>query len=621
MKIKVIKLRKSNFIIFLLIFGFAFLLISGVNSVSATSTPNIYVSTHGNDNWNGLSPVYNSTTKNGPKATIKNATETVVNNGKIYVEKGSYKEHDITINSNMSIIGEKNQNTIINGTHSGSIFIIIDSNIHMNIINLTLTQGSNYSGGAISNSGTLSITNTTFTQNNATMGGAIYNTGTVIMTQTTLSNNTATESYINNVWTNGIGGAVYNAGVLTIANSTLTGNYAGASGGAIDNEYGTLNITNSTLTKNSAFLEYNYIGTGGAIACYKGTINLSYNRIFGNSNFTGHIINVEFASGSADNNWWGVNGDPSQFISGITVNNWLNLALQCMSSTIKNGGSTNVKAYFIYSNNNTTVNQNIGNVGDATVIFNGTGGTFSSSKVLLQNGLAQTVFTASRMGVNIINATLDDQTVQTNLNVVLPLNIIDITPKNGSVNNPGRVTITVKFNQAIKKGNMSISLTGNGQKINCTETLLNNVLTIKPISTLTTGVYTLILNTGSLNSMNNIPLTKYTSKFTLDNTPPRVSVTSPKNMKTKVSRTTIITVKFTENIRNGAKFNNITIKNVATGEYLLLSKSIIGKKLIIKTSSKSAKSWYIVTIPRAAVKDIAGNNFQAKYSFKFKTRS
>ena len=111
----------------------------------------------------------------------------------------------------------------------------------------------------------------------------------------------------------------------------------------------------------------------------------------------------------------------------------------------------------------------------------------------------------------------------------------------------------------------------------------------------------------------------YTQTYTIDKVAPKVSLTSPTNLKTGVSKTASIVLKFTENIKNSAYYNNITIKNSSTGKYLTLTKSISGNTLNIKTSTKSANTWYIVTIPRAAIKDYAGNNLQATYTFKFKT--
>ncbi|MBZ2165935.1 Ig-like domain-containing protein [Methanobacterium spitsbergense] len=42
--------------------------------------------------------------------------------------------------------------------------------------------------------------------------------------------------------------------------------------------------------------------------------------------------------------------------------------------------------------------------------------------------------------------------------------------------------------------------------------------------------------------------------------------------------------------------------------------------ILIKTSkTRSPKTWYSVTIPIAAIKDLSGNNLLATYNFRFKT--
>ena len=112
----------------------------------------------------------------------------------------------------------------------------------------------------------------------------------------------------------------------------------------------------------------------------------------------------------------------------------------------------------------------------------------------------------------------------------------------------------------------------------------------------------------------------YSTIFTVDSIPPKVSTTTPTNLKTGIRRTSTIILKFTENIKNSTYYNNITIKNLSTGTYKTLIKSISGNTLNIKsTTTLLANTWYQVTIPRAAIKDYAGNNLIATYAFKFKT--
>jgi beta propeller repeat protein len=104
-----------------------------------------------------------------------------------------------------------------------------------------------------------------------------------------------------------------------------------------------------------------------------------------------------------------------------------------------------------------------------------------------------------------------------------------------------------------------------------------------------------------------------------DNIAPKVSTTTPTNLKTGISRTSAINIKFSENIKTSTYFNNMNIKNLATGKYLTLARTISGNTLIIHTSTRNANTWYQVTIPKAAIKDYAGNNLAANYTFRFKT--
>ncbi|UTB32334.1 MAG: PQQ-binding-like beta-propeller repeat protein [Methanobacterium sp. ERen5] len=110
----------------------------------------------------------------------------------------------------------------------------------------------------------------------------------------------------------------------------------------------------------------------------------------------------------------------------------------------------------------------------------------------------------------------------------------------------------------------------------------------------------------------------YTQKYTIDKIPPKVTVTKPANKKTNVSKTSSITIKFSENIKASTNINKITIKN-SKGKTITLKKTLKGNTLTIKTASKSAKTWYTVTIPTGSVKDTAGNTLTKPYSFKFKT--
>ena len=300
---------------------------AGIHTANATSVNGnsiIYVNTTGNDSWNGTIPMYNGT--NGPKKTINNATRTITNNGTIFIANGTYKESNININTNMTIIGESQIGTIINANNQGDIFNI-KTGITLTLENITLENGNASNGGAINNQGQLilkgcllqdntasnyggaidndgvsnktiaTIMNNTFSNNNAQDGGAIINNGDHGKATATITNNT----FLNNSSIY-VGGAVFNSGnlgyaIATITNNTFTNNHAKGyygSGGAIDNagDYGnaTATITYNTFSNDSATYVGGAIEDTGFYGNVTATVN---NNIFSNNNATdgGAIIN------------------------------------------------------------------------------------------------------------------------------------------------------------------------------------------------------------------------------------------------------------------------------------------------------------------------------------------
>jgi predicted outer membrane repeat protein len=101
---------------------------------------------------------------------------------------------------------------------------------------------------------------------------------------------------------------------------------------------------------------------------------------------------------------------------------------------------------------------------------------------------------------------------------------------------------------------------------------------------------------------------------------PKIVSSTPANGKINVNRTNIILIKFSENIRFNLLYNEIKVKNIATGKYVTINKSINGNTLSIKTSKlKSKYTWYKVIIPKGAIKNSNGNVLKTDYTLKFKT--
>jgi autotransporter family porin len=267
--------KENNLIMFgMVILGLVVIFAYGMGNVSAAPGNTIYVNgSSGNDAWNGLNSTWIGGT-NGPKKTIKNATGTVKSNGIVRIDNGTYKENNININKNMSILGENQQNTIINGLNSGKSIFIITKDVNVSIANLILTNGTSFNGGAINNNGTLSVASCTFKGNTANnTAGAIYNDGTLTINKST---------FIYNKSIYDAAGAIYNDGTLIVNNSIFDHNTVcgvagtnGAPGGAIFSNTGT------KLTVNNSTFNYNTVngGLGGAISAHGRSIltNCTFN--------------------------------------------------------------------------------------------------------------------------------------------------------------------------------------------------------------------------------------------------------------------------------------------------------------------------------------------------------
>ena len=638
----------------LLILAAVVLFSFGINSAAAADQSQIYVNTIGNNNWDGQSAIWNGIS--GPKQTISNATGTVIANGTIYIAQGTYYESGININTNMTIIGESQQNTIINGTNSGNSIFTIASGVNATLINLTLTQGQSSNGGAIYNNGTLSVTNCTLTDNTANssvvsngFGGAIFNQGgTLTVTNSTLNNNTALiggaicsrygkVTITSNIFNNNIahlgGGAICNYECnLTLANSTLNNNIANWTGGAIMN-FGTLTVTNSTLNNNTAQTD-----CGGAICNYdanltvtNSTLNnntapvggaicngaddssgdfssvVNFNQIVGNSPNNSEIYSTN-GTIDATLNWWGSNVDPSSNVQGnVTVTPWLVFNITANPNTISNGSNSTVTANLLYDNQGQYRNPVNGHVPDGIpVTFSTTLGSIGSSSLIV-NGIAQSTLNGGlTAGVANISATIDNQTVNNSVTIdTIPPTVKSIDPANNAFINVTKKVITVTFSEPVKTGNGYIELKNStGTAIPFIKTIKGNTLTITP-SNLTNGAkYTVIIHTGSVTDLAGNPVALYTSSFTVDTIPPTVKSTTPVNNAFINVTKKVITVTFSEPVKTGNGY--IELKN-SNGTAIPFTKTIKGNTLTITPSNLTNGAKYTAIIHTGSVTDLAGN--------------
>ena len=268
-----------------------------------------YVATSGDDTNNDCLAVAN------PCSTIQYAIDEAAAGDTVDIAAGTYNEHDITVNKDLTLKGAGADSTVIDAESLGRVILIesdLESTIdsltvtggnaaasdfplnrlygsgilndgHLTIANSTITEnvclGRNcgWKGGGIYNGGKLTIDNSIINKNEGySTGGGIYNEDELNITNSTISENFARFS--------GVGGAIYNdEGILHVANSTINNNFAIYSAG-IESYSGTVTITNSTISDHQKGNRYSHpINYGGGISNYYGTLSVINSTISNNS--------------------------------------------------------------------------------------------------------------------------------------------------------------------------------------------------------------------------------------------------------------------------------------------------------------------------------------------------
>ena len=603
-----------------------------VGTVSAASVNTIYVNGNsGNDLWDGSSSKWTGGTT-GPKATIKNATDVVKTGGTVDISNGYYDEVNISITTNMTILGESTGKTVIDGANASQIFHI-QSGVTVNIFNLTLKGGnSKQYGGAINNEGTLNLNGIRCIENEATHGGAIYSSGTLRVNDCDFQNNLGT-------W----GGAVDNdGGSLTITNTNFNNNTA-AYGGAIYVINGGLSqIYGSTISNNKAYSEGGAFFNGGAMtligndlnvnnalaggAIYNGgTATVNFNRIIGNTAVEGSAIYSNMIPLDASLNWWGSNMDPTaNNFGGVTASPWLILTINSKSTAINNNNKTTITADLLHDSN--------GNYHDALgghvinripVTFTSTLGTIASPSSIL-NGIAQSTFkSGSKAGTSILSATVDSQNNKISVGIkdIIPPKVTAIDPLNNSMNVPRTKTIKITFNEAIKYGkNPWIELHMNEKwGVPLTSKIVGNCLYITPqYPQWNRASYNLLIHTNSITDLaGNGLAAPFTSKY---KTRPLllVSNSDPTNRGVVKDLHKTININFSSTINSlNPSEISFTTKN---GTPIKFNSTISFSTLNIKPKQTLQRgTTYLLTLHNRCVKDSNGSFLDVQYDLMFNT--
>jgi CSLREA domain-containing protein len=201
---------------------------------------------------------------------------------------------DLDITDDLTITGSGATQTILDGNRpmlQERVLHIIGATV--NVMGVTIQNGSAPDGGGLYNGGTLTVMNSTISGNRATFtGGGLYSSGTLTVTQSTILGNASDQ-----------GGGVYGAGSVWLDQSTVHSNNATLSGGGLYNQK-TLTITNSTVYGNQASTGGGVMNTSGAnLWAWNSTIDgnsvQSDGGGLGNSGVT-NLYNVTISHNVAD---------------------------------------------------------------------------------------------------------------------------------------------------------------------------------------------------------------------------------------------------------------------------------------------------------------------------------
>lgn len=371
----------NNCYLFLQVLFIILVLFFCLGTVSAANE--IYVNTTGND-------TSGTGTSENPYLTIQKGIDNLEPNGIIKIANGEYcglNNTNITIDKNMTIMGQSPIDTIINGSNTHWIFKILPE-LNVVISNLTLANGfSNNNGGAIQNYCEISGDNSGFkacvlTMNNCTFtGNTASKEGGVISNQCTI-----------NITDMNVDGFDFDACIININHCTFTENNAGINGGAISNNC-TLNITGANRdsidfaacvinVNDCAFTGNSVDGDGGAISNY--AIIKVEGVNFDSLDFGACVINMNhgtFTDNDASGNGGVISNNCTVNVSGVNVGSLdfgacilnVNDCIISGNTAAKNGGaiSNNAKINADEVNENSiTFSACILNVNRSTLINN-----------------------------------------------------------------------------------------------------------------------------------------------------------------------------------------------------------------------------------------------------------
>jgi parallel beta-helix repeat protein len=543
---------------------------------------------------------------------IKNSTGNTI--AHIYFENNNY---GIFIENSPATI---NENTIINHIGDG--------------INVIGASGTKITNNQITNSGTgdsavaaISLwetTNNTITGNTILEGGINLRGGANPTTGNLIQNNKI--SGHKNGPSTTLGNGIF---LNKTSNNTIKENYIHDNSGI--GIYLTNGSNNNTITENDILhnakhsvavnasnnnnININDFSTNAPVVINitsSSNNKLNYNLIGGPSGSHCGVYNNNSSNTDARYNWWGTNSPTYGTSTTSDIRNtgtgnvlydpWNVLSITSTPNRIKPNSTSNITSSINRLSNGTLSPIKMPGIG-STVQFSTNLGKIKTTIVQVNQGQASTIYEAgSNAGIATVNVKWGNYIKGTSVTID---------------NNPP--IVTAKPGGGLYKGNQIVTLTMNepGTIYYTTDSSWPTQSSKKYSGPITISANT-TLRYFAIDNLGYKSLT-YTQTYKIDKIPPKVTITSPTNLSTGVSRFLNITVKFSENIFSSTGWAYIKVKNLSTGQYMNVTKIISGNILTIKTGTRSPKTWYQVIIPQGAVTDQARNKLVTQYAFKFKT--
>ncbi|MFB2622844.1 Ig-like domain-containing protein [Methanothermobacter sp. KEPCO 2] len=273
---------------------------------------------------------------------------------------------------------------------------------------------------------------------------------------------------------------------------------------------------------------------------------------------------------------------------------------------------------------NVTVTVEITNIGDFSkdeIVLLVVDGAIVDQETVEVAGQSTVTVTFSVLLQNGTHSVTVNNMTPLNVTVFKPLRVLSVDPANGTLSVSPTKKIVITFSENILNGTAYDKITvktSSGVSKKIYKTITGNRLYITPVGGWSAGVrYIITVPRNSVKTVNGVTLTSdFSSSFT---SAIAVTYIDPKYGATRVSRTKIIVITFSNSIIAGPAYSRIAVRT-STGGMKSISKRISGNRLYIKpVGSWRARTKYIITVPRTAVKTSTGNMMAADFRSAFTT--